>query len=243
MQHPPTVYDVAARAGVSIATVSRVLRQPDVVRPETRRRVLATIDALGYVPSASGAALPAGGPECSVCWCRATTSRRRRGPSACLPTVTSRSVRDAERPERRTGHNLYFDDVLLGAEGAAWSAGYAFMVAVGAASRPLDLLDLAGRLDGLIVAAHPHESDLIARLRHRLPIALIAEGEVSRADRVTASNREGMFALVQHLAETHRVRTLVFVSGPPDSPDAAERRAGLLAASAAGGIVARGGRG
>ena len=83
-------------------------------------------------------------------------------------------VRDAERPERRTGHNLYFDDVLLGAEGAAWSAGYAFMVAVGAANRPVDLLDLAGRLDGLIVAAHPHE---------RRPDRASAPPPADRADR------------------------------------------------------------
>ncbi|WP_244632604.1 LacI family DNA-binding transcriptional regulator [Microbacterium sp. Se63.02b] len=52
-----TVYDVADRAGVSIATVSRVLRSPDAVRPVTRERVLDAVTALGYVPSGSARGL------------------------------------------------------------------------------------------------------------------------------------------------------------------------------------------
>lgn len=49
----PTIFDVAKRAGVSIATVSRVLSQPDVVTPATRRKVLAAVERLGYAPNAS----------------------------------------------------------------------------------------------------------------------------------------------------------------------------------------------
>jgi LacI family transcriptional regulator len=54
---PPTVYDVAAAAGVSIATVSRVLRSPDAVREGTRDRVQAAIRSLGYVPSGNARGL------------------------------------------------------------------------------------------------------------------------------------------------------------------------------------------
>ena len=54
MGHPvPTIFDVAKRAGVSIATVSRVLTQPDVVAPTTRRKVMAAVERLGYAPNAS----------------------------------------------------------------------------------------------------------------------------------------------------------------------------------------------
>ena len=49
----PNIFDVAKRAGVSIATVSRVLTQPDVVAPATRRKVMAAVDRLGYAPNAS----------------------------------------------------------------------------------------------------------------------------------------------------------------------------------------------
>jgi LacI family repressor for deo operon, udp, cdd, tsx, nupC, and nupG len=47
------IYDVAKRAGVSTATISRVLSRPDVVAPDTRLRVLAAIDSLGFTPNAA----------------------------------------------------------------------------------------------------------------------------------------------------------------------------------------------
>lgn len=47
-----TIYEVARRAGVSTATVSRVLSRPDVVTPSTRQRVIRAIDSLGYAPNA-----------------------------------------------------------------------------------------------------------------------------------------------------------------------------------------------
>src|ERR1051326_7915092 len=45
-----TLSDVAREAGVSTATVSRVVHGLDRVRPSTRARVLEAIEALGYVP-------------------------------------------------------------------------------------------------------------------------------------------------------------------------------------------------
>ncbi len=48
----PTIYDVARHAGVSITTVSRLLNDPDKVNSETQKRVLAAIDALGFIPKA-----------------------------------------------------------------------------------------------------------------------------------------------------------------------------------------------
>ncbi len=53
---PPTIYDVAKQAGVSIATVSRMLNVPDKVNDKTRERILAAIDALGFVPKAEARA-------------------------------------------------------------------------------------------------------------------------------------------------------------------------------------------
>lgn len=47
----PTLHDVAAQAGVSTATVSRVLNFPNKVAPETRDKVNGAIAALGYSPN------------------------------------------------------------------------------------------------------------------------------------------------------------------------------------------------
>ncbi|MCB9967505.1 MAG: LacI family DNA-binding transcriptional regulator [Geminicoccaceae bacterium] len=52
-----TMGEVAARAGVSPMTVSRVLKEPGRVRPTTRTRVEAAIAELGYVPDAAAGAL------------------------------------------------------------------------------------------------------------------------------------------------------------------------------------------
>lgn len=52
----PTIYDVAKTAGVSIATVSRVLNFPSKVNPLTRTTVMNVIDHLGYVPKAESRA-------------------------------------------------------------------------------------------------------------------------------------------------------------------------------------------
>src|SRR5919109_4922982 len=47
------IYEVARRAGVSTATVSRVLSQPSVVSPDTRRRVLQAVESLDYAPNSA----------------------------------------------------------------------------------------------------------------------------------------------------------------------------------------------
>lgn len=52
----PTIYDVAEHAGVSITTVSRMLNAPEQVNSATRKRVLASIDLLGFVPKAEARA-------------------------------------------------------------------------------------------------------------------------------------------------------------------------------------------
>jgi LacI family transcriptional regulator len=50
----PTLEDVARRAGVSTATVSRCLNAPERVRPQTRDRVEAAVAELGYTPHFGG---------------------------------------------------------------------------------------------------------------------------------------------------------------------------------------------
>ncbi|MCX7882718.1 MAG: LacI family transcriptional regulator [Brevinematales bacterium] len=47
-----TIYDIAKRAGVSIATVSRVLQKSSKVKPETYAKVLHAMQELNYTPSA-----------------------------------------------------------------------------------------------------------------------------------------------------------------------------------------------
>ncbi len=55
-----TVYDVAAAAGVSIKTVSRVVNGGQSVTPATRQRVLDAVKAMSYVPNGAARSLRAG---------------------------------------------------------------------------------------------------------------------------------------------------------------------------------------
>ena len=73
---PPTIYDVARMAGVSIASVSRVLNGRRNPREETRERVLQAVAELGFVPD--GAA-------------RAHDPRRRRGRTIARDSTRSRT--------------------------------------------------------------------------------------------------------------------------------------------------------
>ena len=72
MVNPPRLDDVAQRAGVSSATVSRVLNQPGKVTEALRSRVQRAVEELGYVPH--GAA-------------RALASRRSKTVGAIVPTI------------------------------------------------------------------------------------------------------------------------------------------------------------
>jgi LacI family repressor for deo operon, udp, cdd, tsx, nupC, and nupG len=49
----PDIHAVAKHAGVSTATVSRVLSRPEVVAPSTRRKVMRAVQFLGYTPNAA----------------------------------------------------------------------------------------------------------------------------------------------------------------------------------------------
>jgi DNA-binding LacI/PurR family transcriptional regulator len=55
-----TILDVAARAGVHAATVSRTINVPEKVAPETRRRVEAAVRELGFVPNRAARGLITG---------------------------------------------------------------------------------------------------------------------------------------------------------------------------------------
>jgi LacI family transcriptional regulator len=60
MNHRITLEEVARLAGVSTATVSRVLSKPDVVRSNTKEQVMAAVRQLDYQPDAAARALASG---------------------------------------------------------------------------------------------------------------------------------------------------------------------------------------
>lgn len=227
----PTIYDVAEAAGVSIATVSRVLQNPSVVRPNTQERVMTAVHELAYVPSGSA---------------RTLAARRNSSLGLFLPGFdggNATEVQSAHRtaiiddiggPRSPARPMTYFDQVLYGAELEASGEGFALMMAIGrGASQDKMLHSIAGRVDGLAVVASNFDDTVLERLARRLPLVLVA-GAAHRLklDRISVDNSGGMDALVTHLLATKKLTSVTFLAGPDDSADSAARLRGFKRAVA-----------
>jgi LacI family transcriptional regulator len=223
----PSVCEVAQLAGVSTATVSRVLAGHERVLPDTRDRVLTAAAELGYV--ASGAA-------------RDLAARRTGVIGLCFPDVTG--GQDTEPGDA----GYWYDEVIRGMERAARRSGYAILIAASHHGEDGDLVrSVAGRCDGLVAAARTASQATIEHIAARIPVVLLAtegtedearagetraDGEARAVDYLTVANETGAFAVTSHLADVHGYTDLAFIAGPEDSPDSASRLAGFRRATA-----------
>jgi len=240
MPKAPTVYDVAAHAGVSIATVSRVLRRPADVRESTREKVLASVRALGYVPSASARGLAARRTGVIGLFFPGFDAVDSMIDVAENADATVQVVRDMPDSGDVRALDLYFDEVLRGAELEAWRQGFVLMVGVGRGADPETVVrDMAGRVDGLVVLARSVPDDVLENVAGRIPIVLLAgPRRGDDFDHVGVMNSEGMRTLTTHVVRELGVRDPVYVAGPLDSPDDDERYAGFSEALGDAGIDA-----
>jgi LacI family transcriptional regulator len=217
----PTVYDVAERANVSIATVSRVYRNPDSVRAQTRDRVLAVARELGYVPSGSA---------------RGLASRSTGVLGLCFPDYSDPEIDDSDDIDEQT---LYADEITRGMERAARRHGYALLIAASLADGPRELVaSVAGRVDAFAVLAKTIATEDLELMARRLPVAMIAgPREVDHLDHVEVANADGERELTTHLVVDHGLRRLAFIGGAEDSPDAAARFRGFQEALENAGLL------
>jgi LacI family transcriptional regulator len=203
-----TLHDVARLAGVSTATVSRVVHGQDRVRPSTRQRVLEVIEALGYVPD---------GAAQSMAWQRKEVIG--------LITIESRGP-DSDIEQEGL---LFIEEVLRGVELALSQVEWSVLIAVlrdsdrpGAYRR---MQKISAKVDGMLIAEGIVGSEQLAMLAARVPIVLVAGSpDEPHADVVDADNRVGTVALTRHLVQEHGKRRLFYIAGPPQAPDARERR-------------------
>lgn len=241
MARKPTVYDVAEHAGVSIATVSRVLTRPGDVRASTQERVLAAVRELRYVPSGSARGLAARKTGVLGLFLPGVDSVGELSDVEPGRTDEVEVRRDPAGTPERPGANLYFEEVLRGCELEAWRQGFSLMICVGRGRSPesveIALSDLAGKVDGLAVIAQSAPDDVLQRIGDRIPVVYLAgQRRGDRFDHITVRNREGMRALTEHLIDDHGIRDPVYLTGPFDSPDDAERYRGFADALVGRGI-------
>ncbi len=203
-----TLYDVAREAGVSTATVSRVVHGQDRVHPTTRRRVLEVIEALGYVPDGAAQSLAQSRKEVI-----GLVAVERRAPDT-----------DVEREDL-----LFIEQVLRGAESSLSEVGWSLLISLLDSADPAAayrrLQKISAKVDGLLVAEDIVGPEHLARLAARVPVALIAASpETTSGDVFTVDNQGGTKALVGHMVEQHGNTRFFYIAGPPEVFDARERR-------------------
>ena len=207
-----TIRDVARRAQLSVATVSRALNGFENVSEAARERIAAAVAELGYVPHAGA---------------RSLSLARNNAIGVVLPDLHgeffSEIVRGMDREASRRGYLLLLSNLHAGGQQAANA-----------------LKAMRGRVDGLIVMA-PHLSaeELSDALPKGLPSILInTRADADEHPSIHLDNAAGVRAVVDHLASIGRTR-LVHITGPADNVDAQEREAAFRAAAAAHGVDGR----
>lgn len=192
-----TIRDVAARAGVSVATVSRVFNATGPVREETARRVLDAATALKYVPHVGA---------------RSLSTRRTGTVGVLLPDLHgeffSEVIRGIDNAARRQGYHL-----LVSGSHSDWNE----MSAVLAATR--------GRVDGILVMSPDRDSDALhAHLPAGLP-AVLMNCPGATGPSIAIDNMGGSASMVRHLISLGH-RRIAFIRGPERNSDAWERLRG-----------------
>lgn len=143
----PTIYDVAKKAGVSISTVSKVINNSGHVRKETREKVLHAIEQLNYQTNRIAAALAGKGTNTI---------------GVLVPKIST----------------PFFAELIQALEKYAREIHYTLIVSSFGQSKEqeseqLNIL-LRKQVDGIIIAAEPHEWDLFKRLHaQNFPLLLL----------------------------------------------------------------------
>jgi LacI family transcriptional regulator len=202
------IRDVARAAGVSIATVSRVFNNHDLVNDETALRVMQAAIACDYWPNEAAKSL---------------TTSRSNAFGVLLPDLHgefySEIIRGIDQRARQARYQILLssshasnDDVLNAARA------------------------MLGRVDGLIMMTPDAASvEVVERVRKRLPIVLLNPSFVARGcSTVAIDNYTGALKAVTHLLQLGH-RHIAMIAGPDGNTDADERRRGFLDALAAAG--------
>ena len=195
----PTIYDIAEKARVSIATVSRVLNGSPRVSEGTRERVFEVAQELGYQPNASAQNL---------------ARQNTRVVAAVVPVMTSPFYMEVLRGVQDRLDESDYDLVVHTSRTLDKVDG-----ALGRAVR-------RGSSDGLLILSTPVTPARAELLASAGPVVLVDVAH-DAFDSVTVDNRRGGCEAVRHLAARGHERIGVVLPSQ-DSVPACERHAGYL---------------
>ena len=206
----PTIRDVAQTAGVSPATVSRVLNNYAFIRPEVRAKVLSAIRTLGYEPNR-------------------VAQRLRSTRSLIIGFIVTDITNPFLNTVMSTVESIFFEhgySVLMSNTGAN-------------AQKELDYLSMmeAEEAAGIVVIPTSEDVDRIAEMAAGgMPIVVIDRHMVTDTiDCVLSDNVAGAFSAVDHLIRLGH-RQIGHIGGPLYLTSGRERYQGYLQAMAAAGL-------
>jgi DNA-binding LacI/PurR family transcriptional regulator len=211
----PTLNSVAEAAAVSRQTVSNVINSPEVVSPETRERVLAAIERLGYRPNTAA---------------RQMRTTRSQIIGLCIPpsgngvsgVVLDQFLHSLTATAERYDHRIM---LFTAADDEAETRAYA------------DLIASVG-IDGFVLT-NTHHDDLRTRwlLERELPFVTFGRpwGAEDTHPWVDVDGAAGTRLATDHLVRQGH-RRIAFVGWPEGSGSGDDRRAGWAAGLAAAGL-------
>ena len=195
-----TIRDVATAAGVSASTVSRAFSTPDLVGEDTRTRVRAAAERLGYQPNRQASGLITG---------------RTGNIGLVVPDLANPFFTDVLKPLQSRARDV--DLELLVADSDEDPA-----------LEPLLVGRMAGQVDGLILCSPRMDDEQLAALPPELPTVLMYR-EAPGHHCVLVDYADGMEQAVRHLVALGH-RTIAYVAGPRGSRANTLRQQGLRAA-------------
>lgn len=207
---PATIKDVARELDLSVATVSRALTKPKLLRPETVARVRAAVERLGYRPNLTAQNLKRGTtgivyvivPSLSPFFLEIFRGAERAAQERGYSVMMGHTDRHPEREEE------FFDQVAC------------------------------GRADGVLLVSTA-EAEAIVKHKRRLPPTVVVleavDGQTFPTVRV--DHKKAAFDATSYLIGLGH-RRIAHITGPARSPMAIHRREGYLAALAASGLRA-----
>ena len=195
------VRSIAQAAGVSVATVSRVLNNSPSVSEKLRERVLAVIEQKNYLPNAGA---------------RSLSTRRQEVIGVIFPQEM---------------YSEFFPELIKGLEKAARHHGSNILLAgTDGKQKTVQKIarSLFGKVDGLIFATPEIEDNVLDRVTSRVPNVWVNHvKEDGSGTAVVTDNICATRVMIDHLYE-QGARKIVFINGPQDHYEARERQRGVI---------------
>jgi DNA-binding LacI/PurR family transcriptional regulator len=201
----PTLEKVALRAGVSRATVSRVVNGSTTVAPEIRESVLRAVQELGYVPNHAA---------------RSLVTQRTNSFALVLPEPSTRVFSDDQ----------FFPGMIRGVSQELEAAEKQLVLMMASSTASHDRIEqyaMAGHVDGVMVAS-VHGADPLPVTLSRMGIPVVSNGRpLGRlaVPYVDVDSVGGAATAVRHLVELGRQR-IATIAGPQDMVAGIDRLAG-----------------